>query len=134
MIAVPVIKQFTEEKMEAIEPLYCLADTADAHKEGMTEQHIRKMVDNFNTNISNVKGNIAHIAMTDGFHPLKAWVNECDCMIGDEFVPEGQPIVKMKFTNEKMWEARKSGVLGGVSIGAKGKRIPNPEYVGEDNE
>ena len=126
-----VIKQFQEEEMIAVEPLYCLADEADAHKEGMTQETIRKMVDNFNTNIDNISGNISHVAMTDGFAPIKAWVNECECMIGDEYVPEGQPIVKVKFFNEVLWEARKAGELGGVSIGAKGKRTKNPDFQGE---
>ena len=126
-----VIKQFQEEEMIAVEPLYCLADEADAHKEGMTQETIRKMVDNFNTNIDNISGNISHVAMTDGFAPIKAWINECECMIGDEYVPEGQPIVKVKFFNEVLWEARKAGELGGVSIGAKGKRTKNPDFQGE---
>lgn len=122
---IPVIKQFTEEKMEAIEPLYCLPDEQDLHKEAMTETEIRKMVDNLNKNIklNKVKGNIGHAVNTDKIEPLVAWVQECDCMIGDHLVKEGQPIIKMKFHDTKLWEARKSGVLMGVSIGARGQKV-----------
>ena len=50
-------------------------------------------------------------------------------------VKEGQPIVKLKFSDTEigkyLWEKRKSGKLLGVSIGAKGKRVPNPNYKGD---
>lgn len=121
--SIPIIKKFEDEKMEAIEILYCKPMEADAHDEGMTEEEIRKMVSNFNQNIDKIKGNIGHIVNIDGFKPLKAWVNECDCYIGDEFVPEGMPLVKTKFTDVDLWEKRKAGLLKGVSIGARGVKV-----------
>lgn len=122
---IPIIKQFTDEKMEAIEPLYCLPDQEDLHQEAMTETEIRKMVSNLNENIQKgkVKGNLGHAVNTDKIEPLVAWVQECDCMIGDHFVKEGQPIIKMKFHDETLWKARKEGVLMGVSIGARGQKV-----------
>lgn len=84
------------------------------------------MVDNLNMNIQKgkVKGNIAHIANTDKIEPIKAWVNPVDCMIGEEFVPEGMPLIKMKFHDSELWDKRKTGILKGVSIGAKGYKEP----------
>lgn len=121
------ITKFNEEQMIAIEPLYCKPMDSDAHDQGMTEEEIRKMVDNINTNIHKISGNIGHVFNTDGFHFVKAWVNECECMIGSEFVPEGQPIIKVQFTDETLWSMRKTGQLQGLSIGALGVIVENEE-------
>lgn len=121
------ITKFNEEQMIAIEPLYCKPMDSDAHDQGMTEEEIRKMVDNINTNINKISGNIGHVFNTDGFHFVKAWVNECECMIGSEFVPEGQPIIKVQFTDETLWAMRKTGQLQGLSIGALGVIVENEE-------
>lgn len=122
------ITKFNEEEMISIEPLYCKSMDADAHNQGMTEQEIRKMVDNINLNITKISGNIAHLFNTNGFYFVKAWVNEVDCIIGSEFVPEGQPIIKVQFTDKTLWEMRKTGQLQGLSIGALGTIIANPDY------
>ena len=121
------ITKFNEEQMIAIEPLYCKPMDSDAHDQGMTEEEIRKMVDNINTNINKISGNIGHVFNTDGFYFVKAWVNECECMIGSEFVPEGQPIIKVQFTDETLWSMRKTGQLQGLSIGALGVIVENEE-------
>lgn len=120
---VPVIKQFEDEQMESIEVLYCAPLEADAHNEGMTEDEIRKMVDNFNTNITKIKGNFGHAVNTDKFSPLKAWVNECECLIGDQVVPEGMPLVKLKYHDPELWQQRKDGLFKGISIGARGIKV-----------
>ena len=125
------IQKFNEEQMIAIEPLYCKPMEADLHEEGMTEEEIRKMVDDINSNIDTISGNIGHAINTDGFHFVKAWINECDCTIGDEYVPEGQPIIKVQFEDPKLWELRKSGKLQGLSIGALGVVVDNPDYKEE---
>ena len=121
------ITKFNEEQMIAIEPLYCKPMDSDAHGQGMTEEEIRKMVDNINTNINKISGNIGHVFNTDGFYFVKAWVNECECMIGSEFVQEGQPIIKVQFTDETLWSMRKTGQLQGLSIGALGVIVENEE-------
>lgn len=118
----PVVKQFEDEKCESIEVLYCAPLESDAHGEGMTEDEIRKMVDNFNENITKIRGNFGHAVNTDKFSPVKAWVNECDCTIGDEIVKEGIPLVKLKFHDPELFQKRKDGVFKGISIGAQGRR------------
>lgn len=117
-----VIKKFEDEKMESIEVLYCAPLEADAHGEGMTEVEIRKMVDNFNANIDKIKGNFGHVINTDKFSPVKAWVNECDCIIGEEEVKEGLPLVKLKFHDPELFQKRKDGIFKGISISARGRR------------
>lgn len=121
------ITKFNEEQMVAIEPLYCKPMDSDAHGQGMVEEEIRKMVDNINANIHKISGNIGHVFNTDGFYFVKAWVNECECRIGSEFVPEGQPIIKVQFTDETLWAMRKTGQLQGLSIGALGVIVENEE-------
>ena len=120
-----VIKQnkFDEEKMQVIEVMYCPPEYDDLHGERMSDLEIRKMVDNFNQNISNVSGNLGHLKNTDKFKPVKAWVNEVDCYIGDEFVVEGTPLVKIQFYDPELYQARKDGILKGLSIGAMGRIV-----------
>lgn len=126
-VEVPIIKQFVDEEMVAIEPLYCPPNVADGHGEGMNEEDIRKMVDSANGAIErgDLSAGLFHAKNTDKIEILKTWVNECDCVIGGTTVVEGQPIAKVKFHDSKLWEMRKSGDLGGLTIGAKGKRVPN---------
>lgn len=123
--SLPILKveQFAEEKMQAIEVMYCPPEYDDLHGERMSELEIRKMVDNFNENINNVQGNLGHIKNTKQFKPIKAWVNEVECMIGDNLVAEGTPLVKIQFYDQALFEARKSGKLKGLSIGALGRSV-----------
>jgi len=120
----PVIKQFDQDKMEAIEWLYPLEED-DLHGEAMNLDEIKKMVTSLNE--ANTSGklspNIGHVQNTDSWYLVKAWVNETDCYIGDTFVPEGWPLAKTQFVDKSLWEARKDGRLTGLSIGARGKRV-----------
>ena len=136
-----IVKQLDDEEMVAIEPLYINAGEADLHGDGISDVELDKMIDNFNKNIYNIKGNIHHAYMTEGFKPVKAYRMPMDVYIGDPSKPsemtmikEGQPVVKVQFAKTDMgkylWEKRKSGKLMGVSIGAKGKRVLNPNYKG----
>lgn len=115
--------KFDEEKMQVIEVMYCPPEYDDLHGERMSELEIRKMVDNFNDNIANVSGNLGHMKNTEKFKPVKAWVNEVDCYIGDELVVEGTPLVKIQFYDTELYQARKDGVLKGLSIGAMGRVV-----------
>lgn len=139
---VELVKQFDEEEMVAIEPLYINVGDADAHGDGITDEELDKLIENFNKNIENIQGNIHHTYMTDGFRPIKAYRMPMDVFIGDPTnphnmtkIPEGQPVVKVKFTDndigKQLWCKRKSGTLRGVSIGAKGTRVKNPDYQGD---
>ncbi len=115
--------KFDEEKMQVIEVMYCPPEYDDLHGERMSDLEIRKMVDNFNANIANVSGNLGHMKNTEKFKPVKAWVNEVDCYIGDELVVEGTPLVKIQFYDAELYQARKDGVLKGLSIGAMGRVV-----------
>lgn len=140
--ALTISKKFEEEEMIAIEPLYINSDETDAHEDGITDEELNKMIDNFNHNISNIKGNIHHQVMCDDFKPLKAYRMPLDVYVGDPedkdsltLIRKGEPVVEVQFYDTVSWEKRKSGFLKGVSIGARGRRVPNPNYIpSEDSE
>lgn len=117
----PVIKQFDDEKMVAIEPLYIAPDEVDLHGDTLDRNDVENMVKSFNK--ANEEGilqsSLFHSHKTESFKVIKAWVNPCDCVIGGYDVPEGQPLAEIQFTNKKAWDLRKSGTLMGLSIGAK---------------
>lgn len=139
--AIPVTKSLDEEEMIAIEPLYITVGESDAHGDGITDTELNKMIDNFNENIDNIQGNIHHQVMVDDFKPIKAYRLPLSVYVGDPDDPDsltliekGQPVVEVQFYEKSAWEKRKSGFLKGVSIGAKGRRIPNPDYEGDDED
>lgn len=119
---VQLIKQFDEEEMVAIEPLYIKGGDVDLQGDTASDEVIRGMVDSLNKAVTEqrLQMGIAHKHKTDSCEIVKAWVNETECTIGETLVPEGQPIAKVKFNNEAAWELRKSGQLTGLSIGARG--------------
>ena len=110
----PLLKyeQCTDSKLQVIEVMYC-----------PPEIEIRKMVANFNANINNIKGNLGHIKNTDKFKPVMAWVNEVECMIGDNYISEGTPLVKIQFYDAELYQKRKEGQMMGLSIGAMGRTV-----------
>ena len=121
----PVIKQFNDDEMIAIEVMYAPPNVEDGHGECMDSETIHKMVESCNKAISEgrLSGGLFHSENISEIEILKAWVNECDCIIGETTVPEGLPIVKVQFHDEGLWELRKSGKLRGLSIGAMGERV-----------
>ena len=138
-----IMKQFDEEEMIAIEPLYIAVGEADSYGDGMTKEELLKLVQNFNKNIDNIQGNIHHQYMTEAFKPVQAFLAPSDIYIGDPaepdtfvIIPKGQPIVEVQFANTEMgralWEKRKAGEVKGVSIGAMAVRVDNPDYEGDD--
>lgn len=124
-----VIKQFEDEQMVAIEKLYInpLTEEADLVGDSITLEDTRGMVDSLNKAINSEKGiqsGLFHKANADDvFTVEKAWIAETDCTIGDTFIEEGQPLIKVQFHNKEAWELRKSGELQGISIGARAKQI-----------
>ena len=119
----PVIKQFQEEEMTAIEPLYCSVGELDGHGDYIPSiEEMRKMVDSINAenDSGKLQSAIDHLQKTQSFKLVRAWVNECECVIGDTIVPQGMPIAKIQFVNKRAFDLRKIGKLLGLSIGARG--------------
>lgn len=131
----PIIKALDDEQKIAIEVVY-EPYKLDAHGQWARPETIRKACENFNENLSkgNIKPNFYHskdedgvVKSTDAFEIIKSWVNEVDCVIGDQEVPEGTWICKVKYLDDDVWELRKAGILCGVSMGALGtvKKVDN---------
>lgn len=119
----PVVKQFQEEEMVAIEPLYCSVGELDGHGEYIPSiEEMRKMVNAINSanEDKTLQSAIDHLQKTQSFQLNRAWVNECECIIGDTIVPKGMPIAEIQFKNKKAFDLRKIGKLLGLSIGARG--------------
>lgn len=113
-----------KEQMVSYEVIY-EPDTLDAHNEWASKETLEKACDNFNNNLKNgvVKSNLFHLYDTDGFTIEDTWIHkEFDVTV----VETGQPIkagtwvAKIQFNDPDLWELKKAGVLGGVSIGGKG--------------
>ncbi len=118
-----ILKQFDDEQMVAIEPLYVPAGVVDAHGDMVASDDVtRGMVDSLNKAIKEdrLQSGLFHKHLTEGYKIEKAWITETDCTIGETLVKEGTPLVKVQFTSETLWEKRKTGELTGLSIGAKG--------------
>ena len=120
-----VIKQFDEEEMIAIEPLYICAGETDGQGDTISLEDTHLMVKSFNDAIESggLQTSLFHSHKTQAFEVIKGWVNEVECTIGDSVIPEGQPLAKIHFLNEDAWELRKSGDLMGLSIGARAMKV-----------
>jgi hypothetical protein len=117
----PIVKQFEDEKMIAIEPLYIAIGDVDGVGDTYASPEVcYDMVKSFNKACEEgtMSGNYFHKVMTEDFTPVRAWVNECDCMIGETEVKKGMPLVEVQYVNKDAWDLRKQGEFMGVSIGA----------------
>lgn len=125
---VNIIKQFGEESGElyAVEPLYLAPGEVDGHGDTIDLETIENMVDSLNkaNDEGRLQSGLFHKHKTNSWRLDKAWVNPHKCKIGDEVIPAGQPIAKTIFTNPVMHQMRVDGDILGLSIGAKGVRVP----------
>lgn len=126
-----IVNKYIEEKMIAYEPMYCPPNVADCVQDAMTDEEIVKMVDNANKKIADgtLKPYLFHKTQTDAFSFVKAFVNPWDCVVGDQEIYEGQPVIVVKYKNKRAWELRKQGIIKGPSIGGIAGSI---EEVDED--
>jgi hypothetical protein len=118
-----------DEEMVSYEVVY-EPFVKDAHGEWMSDKTIEKAADNFNKNLESgvVKSNLFHLKDTEAFTIEKSWVQkELDVQVVQtgEIIKAGSWVVKIKYNDETLWNLKKQGVVGGVSIGAKGKVNPD---------
>lgn len=98
----------------------------DAHGEWMSEDTIMEACENFNKNLEKgvVNSNLFHIESTNAFTIESTWVQkELDVKViqTGEVIKAGTWVAKIKYNSEDLWNLKKAGVIGGVSIGGKGK-------------
>lgn len=124
---VMVIKQFDEEEMIAYEPLYTPPNTPDGHGEAMTADEIVNIVKDINELIAEGAPleNLSHGApIKNAWKYQEAFVSPWpECLVGDTVVKKGQPVLVVKYNNERAWELRKEGRIKGPSIGGTGVRV-----------
>lgn len=113
------------EEMISYEVVY-EPNVKDAHGEWMSTETVVKACEDFNTYLEAgvVQPNLFHQTNTDSFTIEKSWiVPEIDMVVEatGEKVSAGTWIAKIKYNDDHLWTLKKSGVLGGVSIGAIGK-------------
>lgn len=113
-----------KEEMISYEVVY-EPNVKDSHDQWMTSETVEKACEDFNTNLKEgvVKSNLFHIADTDKFTVVDTWIHkELDVIVKgtDQPISAGTWVAKIQYHDADLWELKKSGVIGGVSIGAKG--------------
>lgn len=133
--------EIVNEEMISYEVVY-EPDTKDAHEQWMSVDTINKACENFNKNLKAgvVQSNLFHLENTDLFVVEDTWVQkELDVKVvqTDEIIKAGTWISKVKYNDKTLWNLRKQGVIGGVSIcgsgqiNAKTGEITNVTFDGE---
>jgi hypothetical protein len=115
-----VIKQFEEETYTVRDVLYIPAGKVDGHGATVNETSIINLVKAFNEGLEakTIQPSLFHKVKTDKFSINKAWYTETPTMVGDTEVPAFTPMVEIVFKSKKLFDARVSGKLAGLSIGA----------------
>ena len=114
--------EIQKEEMVSYEVVY-EPDTEDSHGHWASRETLEKACENFNENLKKgiVKSNLFHVQDTEDFTILDTWIQkELNVLVEEtgEKIKAGTWVAKLKYHDEDLWELKKSGVLGGVSIGA----------------
>lgn len=131
-----------DEEMVSYEVIY-EPFTKDAHGEWMSDKTIEKAMENFNKNLQAgiVQPNLFHLKDTEAFTIESTWIQkELDVKViqTDEIIKAGTWVAKIRYNDADLWQLKKSGVVGGVSIGAVGTinqttgEITNVKFDGDD--
>ena len=131
-----------DEEMVSYEVIY-EPFTKDAHGEWMSDKTIEKAMENFNKNLEKgvVQPNLFHLKNTESFTIESTWIQkELDVKViqTDEIIKAGTWVAKLKYNDADLWQLKKSGVVGGVSISGMGTvnqttgEITNVKFDGDD--
>ena len=131
-----------DEEMVSYEVIY-EPFTKDAHGEWMSDKTIEKAMENFNKNLEKgiVQPNLFHLKDTEAFTIDSTWIQkELDVKViqTDEIIKAGTWVAKLKYNDADLWQLKKSGVVGGVSISGMGTvnqttgEITNVKFDGDD--
>lgn len=117
-------QEVVNEEMVSYEVVY-EPDTKDAHGQWMSLETIEKGCENFNENLNKgvVQPNLFHLQNTEAFSIESTWIQkEFDVKVvqTDEIIKAGTWVAKIKYHDAELWELKKAGVIGGVSIGGSG--------------
>lgn len=111
-----------QEEMISFEVVY-EPDVKDSHGHWASKETLEKACENFNKNLKKgiVKSNLLHVQDTEDFTVEDSWIQkELNVLVEEtgEKIKAGTWVAKLKYHNPELWELKKTGVLGGVSIGA----------------
>lgn len=116
-----VIKSLNTEEQKCIEVVYA-PNVKDAHGEWMEASTILRGQKSFSKN--EVGSNLFHLVETDKFSITKSWIVEEDSDYetpdGVKTVAKGTWLAETHYTDPALWEMKKSGELGGLSLGGYG--------------
>lgn len=109
-----------QEQKIAIEVIY-EPDVKDSHNCWMSKETLEKACEDFNKNLEegNVSANLYHLENTDKFEIVKTWIHKgFDCVVSGsgEPVKEGTWIAELQYKDDNLWQAKKEGIIKGVSI------------------
>lgn len=113
-----------KEQMISYEVVY-EPDVKDTHNQWMSKDTIEKGCEEFNKYLEKgvVKPNLFHYQDTDMFSIVDTWIQkefDVNVTATGEPIKAGTWVAKIKYHNNDLWELKKQGVIGGVSIGALG--------------
>lgn len=91
-------------------------DEVDLHGDTVDEATVRAGCHNFNLFCR--KANLFHMQATTSFDIVESYVAPVDMQIGDKFVTKGTWLATVQANTEDVWQAIKSGIITGLSIGA----------------
>ena len=116
--------EVVDEEMVSYEVIY-EPFTKDAHGEWMSDKTIEKAMENFNKNLEKgiVQPNLFHLKDTQAFTIESTWIQkELDVQVVQtgEVIKAGTWVAKIKYNDADLWQLKKAGIVGGVSIGATG--------------
>ena len=139
-----ILKESTNsEEMVSYEVVY-EPDVEDAHGQWMSKATLEKGCEDFNKYLQEgvVKSNLFHLQDTEAFTIVDTFIQkEFDVVVEatGEPIKAGTWVAKLKYNDESLWQLKKSGVIGGVSIGCKGVvneetgEITDLDFSGEGN-
>lgn len=116
---IPVIKA-TNEDMRQATFVVLVPDEVDLHGDIYSELEVAKAAHSYN--LSSMRANLFHKAMTDSWTVLESYILPTDIMLEDRFIKKGTWMIVAQINDaENLWPLIKSGKIKSVSIGAMAK-------------
>ena len=110
-----VLKQFSEGEEQLALGVVLIPDVYDLHNDIYSKEEVRMACESYNTHC--MKGNLQHAVQYEGMEVTKSFIQEVDCTMGDQAVPEGTWMLEAHFPDKLVWDTIKSKGFTGFSIG-----------------
>lgn len=114
----------SEELMQETSVVY-LPNTKDAHDNWMSTGTVAKVAEDLRKGFLEDKTLELNLWHTDFKIPrdeaevLDVDLTKSEMWVGDKYIPEGTCVMTVQYYNERLWEMRKAGVIGGFSLHGK---------------